>query len=236
MNYRKKAMLMAGALLCLNLSIYSQSISLKMSNVSVKKAMTELQTKSGYSFVYIAGDVDTDRTVSINASQLKDAVAQILKGQNVSYEIQGKNIVIKKGSQQQVTSGKRKKVTGTVKDANGEPIIEELVGNIFDEYDDVEKDYEKIDENTFMIDGSVSIYELRKILNVDIPEGDYDTLSGYLIELLGRIPKDDEKPVIETEKVTYKIEEYEEKRIIWVKACKNQTVKEKEQDNKEDED
>ena len=53
MNYRKKAMLMAGALLCLNLSIYSQSISLKMSNVSVKKAMTELQTKSGYSFVYI---------------------------------------------------------------------------------------------------------------------------------------------------------------------------------------
>ena len=123
MNYRKKAMLMAGALLCLNLSIYSQSISLKMSNVSVKKAMTELQTKSGYSFVYIAGDVDTDRTVSINASQLKDAVAQILKGQNVSYEIQGKNIVIKKGSQQQVTSGKRKKVTGTVKDANGEPII-----------------------------------------------------------------------------------------------------------------
>lgn len=123
MNYRKKAMLMAGALLCLNLSIYSQSISLKMSNVSVKKAMTELQSKSGYSFVYIAGDVDTDRTVSINASQLKDAVAQILKGQNVSYEIQGKNIVIKKGSQQQVTSGKRKKVTGTVKDANGEPII-----------------------------------------------------------------------------------------------------------------
>lgn len=123
MNYRKKAMLMAGALLCLNLSIYSQSISLKMSNVSVKKAMMELQTKSGYSFVYIAGDVDTDRTVSINASQLKDAVAQILKGQNVSYEIQGKNIVIKKGSQQQVTSGKRKKVTGTVKDANGEPII-----------------------------------------------------------------------------------------------------------------
>lgn len=123
MNYRKKAMLMAGALLCLNLSMYSQSISLKMSNVSVKKAMAELQTKSGYSFVYIAGDVDTDRTVSINASQLKDAVAQILKGQNVSYEIQGKNIVIKKGSQQQVTSGKRKKVIGTVKDANGEPII-----------------------------------------------------------------------------------------------------------------
>ena len=123
MNYSKKAMLMAGALLCLNLGIYSQSISLKMSNVSVKKAMTELQTKSGYSFVYIAGDVDTDRTVSINASQLKDAVAQILKGQNVSYEIQGKNIVIKKGSQQTASSEKKKKVTGIVTDVKGEPII-----------------------------------------------------------------------------------------------------------------
>jgi len=117
-----------------------------------------------------------------------------------------------------------------------EDMIEEIVGNIFDEYDDVEKEYEKIDDNTFMIDGSVSIYDLRKILEVDIPEGDYDTLSGYLIELLGRIPEDDEKPVIETERVTYKIEEYEEKRILWVKACKNQVIdEEQDEEDKEDE-
>lgn len=122
MNYRKKAMLMAGALLCLNLSIYSQSISLKMNNVSVKKAMTELQAKSGYSFVYIAGDVDTNRTVSVNANELKDAVAQILKGQNVSYEIQGKNIVVKKGNQRRTTTV-RQKISGSVKDVNGDPII-----------------------------------------------------------------------------------------------------------------
>ena len=117
-----------------------------------------------------------------------------------------------------------------------EDIIEELVGNIFDEYDDEEKDFEQIDENTFMIDGSVSIYDLRKILGVDIPEGDYDTLSGYLIELLGRIPQDNEKPVIETEKVTYKIEEYEEKRILWVKACKNKTLDDKDENEEEEED
>ena len=123
MNYRKKAMLMAGALLCLNLSIYSQSVSLKMNNVPVKKAIAELQTKSGYSFVYIAGDLDTDCMVSVNANELKDAVNQILKGQNVSYEIQGKNIVVKKVNQQQPVSGKKKKVTGVVKDVSGEPII-----------------------------------------------------------------------------------------------------------------
>ena len=123
---------------------------------------------------------------------------------------------------------------GTAGIISMEDIIEELVGNIFDEYDDVEKDYEKIDDNTFMINGSVSIYELRKILNVTIPEGDYDTLSGYLIELLGRIPSDDETPVIETEKVTYKIEDYEEKRILWVKACKNQVPEDEEEKNDED--
>lgn len=102
-----------------------------------------------------------------------------------------------------------------------EDILEELVGNIFDEYDEEEEDYKKLDENTYLINGNVSIYELKKILKVDIPEGDYDTLSGYLLDEMGRIPDDEEKPIIETRDVTYKIEEYEEKRIIKVKACKN---------------
>lgn len=115
-----------------------------------------------------------------------------------------------------------------------EDILEELVGNIFDEYDEVELDYEKIDDNTFLINGDVSIYDVKKILEVNIPEGDYDTLSGYLIELLGRIPEDDEKPVIETKMVTYKIEEYEDKRIIKVKACKNQVVEEIEKSEDEE--
>lgn len=102
-----------------------------------------------------------------------------------------------------------------------EDILEELVGNIFDEYDEVENDYEKIDDNTFLINGNISIHDLRKILDVEIEDGDYDTLSGYLTEKLGRILEDKEKPIIETKEVTYKIEEYEDKRIKWVKACKN---------------
>jgi len=116
-----------------------------------------------------------------------------------------------------------------------EDIIEELVGNIFDEYDDEELEYEKIDDNTYRISGSVSIFDLRKILEIeDIPEGDYDTLSGYLIEILGRIPSDDETPIIETPKVTYKIEDYEDKRILWVKACKNNVVEQEEETDEEE--
>ncbi len=102
-----------------------------------------------------------------------------------------------------------------------EDILEEIVGNIFDEYDDIENEFEKIDENTYIISGGVSIYDLKKILKVEIPSGDYETLSGYLIENLGRIPNDDEHPILELNNITYKIEKTEDKRILWVKACKN---------------
>ena len=114
-----------------------------------------------------------------------------------------------------------------------EDILEELVGDIYDEYDKEEKEYEKIDENTYMLAGSLPIYDVNKLLEADIPEGDYDTISGFLQEELGRIPEDEEKPVIETEKVTYKIEEYEDKRILKVKACKNNIVKTEEETEKE---
>mgnify|MGYP000714191733 CR=1 FL=1 len=91
-----------------------------------------------------------------------------------------------------------------------EDILEELVGDIYDEYDKEEKEFEKIDENTYIIVGSMPIYDVNKLLNANIPEGDYDTLSGFLQEKLGRIPEEEENPIIETKEVTYKIEKYEE--------------------------
>lgn len=116
---------------------------------------------------------------------------------------------------------------GTAGIVTMEDLIEEIVGNIFDEYDDVEEEYKKIDENTYLINGSVSISDLKKILNTEIPDGDYETLSGYLLELTGKFPEEEESQVIETENIIYKIEEYEDKRILWVKACKN--IKKEEQ-------
>ena len=105
-----------------------------------------------------------------------------------------------------------------------EDILEELVGDIYDEYDKEEKEFEKIDENTYLLSGSMPIYDVNKLLDAKIPEGDYDTLSGFLQDELGRIPAEEESPVIETESVTYKIQEYEDKRILKVKACKNNTT------------
>ena len=114
-----------------------------------------------------------------------------------------------------------------------EDILEELVGDIYDEYDEEEKEFEKIDGNTYILSGSLPIYDVNKLLDADIPEGDYDTISGYLQDKLGRIPEDDEEPpIIDTEKVTYKIEEYEDRRIIKIKACKNNVEEEVEEDEK----
>ena len=106
-----------------------------------------------------------------------------------------------------------------------EDILEELVGNIFDEYDEIEIEYKKLDDNTYLIEGSVSLYELKKILDVELQEGDYDTLSGYLVEKLGRVPEDDEQLVLEDQLLTYKIEEIEDRRIKWVKVCRNKQEK-----------
>mgnify|MGYP004480343273 FL=1 len=106
-----------------------------------------------------------------------------------------------------------------------EDILEEIVGDIYDEYDEIEEEYEKIDDKTFIISGSMPIYDVNKLLEAHIPEGDYDTISGYLQEEMGRIPTEEEMPTIETKELTFKIEEYEDKRILKIKVCKNEDVK-----------
>jgi len=115
---------------------------------------------------------------------------------------------------------------GTAGLVTTEDILEEIVGDMYDEYDEIEEEYEKIDDKTYIISGSMPIYDVNKILKSHIPEGDYDTLSGYLQAELGRIPDEEENPIIETKELTFKIEEYEDKRILKVKVCKNEEIQE----------
>lgn len=103
-----------------------------------------------------------------------------------------------------------------------EDILEEIVGEIYDEYDDAEDTINKIDENTYMFNGNISIYDVESELDIEIEEGEYDTLSGYLVSKLGRIPtKKDIGYIFETEKASYKIQEVEDKHISKIKVCKN---------------
>lgn len=127
MNIRKKGLLVGAFLLCMNLGALAQSLQMQLKGVTVEKAMTELRQKSGYSFVFESADVNTAKVVSVNAKDVKQAVEQILRGQSVSYEIKGKNIVVSKKQGKTVATAKannpKKKVTGTITDENGEPII-----------------------------------------------------------------------------------------------------------------
>lgn len=101
-----------------------------------------------------------------------------------------------------------------------EDLIEEIVGNIFDEDDEEEKDIEKLDENTYLINGLLSLDLVQTYFDIDIPVDMYDTLSGFLIGQLGRIPTNEENPIIEYNGLVFKVEQVDEKRIVKVKVCK----------------
>ena len=102
-----------------------------------------------------------------------------------------------------------------------EDLIEEIVGNIFDEYDEEEEaEIKKLDENTFMINGAVSLDSVQEYLDIDLPIEEYETLSGFVIGQLGRIPGKEDKPAVEFNGLVFKVEEVNEKRIAKVKACR----------------
>jgi putative hemolysin len=72
-------------------------------------------------------------------------------------------------------------------------LVEEIVGPVGDELAEVEKEYEVINEYTFQIDGSMRIEEVNEEMELGLPEGDYETVAGFVLHLLGHIPKTNEK-------------------------------------------
>lgn len=81
-----------------------------------------------------------------------------------------------------------------------EDVIESIVGNIRDEYDtDEEEEIVKIDETTFTVDGTTSLEDVDGLVGADLPEGDYDTIAGFIISLLGYLPDEETEMPIEVE-------------------------------------
>jgi len=110
---------------------------------------------------------------------------------------------------------------GTAGIVTMEDILEEIVGEIYDEHDKVEENFKKIDDNTYIINAEMTIYDVEEILGIHIQEGDYDTLSGYIIEKMGRIPTEkDIKKTILAKEMIYTIEEIRDKHITVVKASR----------------
>ena len=68
-------------------------------------------------------------------------------------------------------------------------LVEEIVGPVGDELAAAEKEYEAINEYTFQIDGGMRIEEANEELGLELPEGEYETVAGFVLDLLGHIPK-----------------------------------------------
>jgi len=70
-----------------------------------------------------------------------------------------------------------------------EDLVEELVGEIRDEHDDAESDVERVSEGRFLAPGSLRVHEAADAIGLELPEGDYETVAGFLMDRLQRIPK-----------------------------------------------
>lgn len=75
-------------------------------------------------------------------------------------------------------------------DSTMEDLLEAIVGSIQDEYDNEEEEITQINENVFTVDGTTDIEEIEDLLQVKIPDGDFDTIGGFMISLLGFIPEE----------------------------------------------
>lgn len=101
-----------------------------------------------------------------------------------------------------------------------EDLIESILGNIQDEYDDEEEDITKLDETTYTIDGVCDIEEVEDMLAVTLPDGDYDTIGGLILSVLGHLPEEGENPSIECAGYRFTVEKADERRIETVRAEK----------------
>ena len=98
-----------------------------------------------------------------------------------------------------------------------EDILEEIVGNIFDEHDEVEYNIVKISDNVYNVKGLTPLTEIEEETGIVYDDEENDTLNGYLVSILDRIPEDDEGTVVENNGVNYKILKVEDKTISLVR-------------------
>ncbi len=86
---------------------------------------------------------------------------------------------------------------GTVGMVTMENVLEELVGDIQDEFDAERAEFRKINDHEFVVDGTLGLYELRDLAGLELENSDVSTIGGYVTHLLGHLPKQGEQVRIE---------------------------------------
>ena len=117
-----------------------------------------------------------------------------------------------------------------------EDIIEQVMGDIDDEYDEEGEIIDKIDDDTYLVDGDVDLDDLNEELNINLESDSSETIGGFLVDLLGEIPEEKEiGREIEYENYRFKIMAVRERRIERVKLYilpEEETPQEEDEDKK----
>lgn len=114
-----------------------------------------------------------------------------------------------------------------------EDLLESIVGNMQDEYDDEEEEIEQMTDGSFALEGTSDIGELAETLGIDFPEGEYDTVGGFIMSELGRIPTADENAEVRYGGYIFTVVEMDERRISKVEAEKDPDYVEENEEEEE---
>jgi len=113
---------------------------------------------------------------------------------------------------------------GTAGIVTMEDLLEAIVGNIQDEYDDEVEDIIKISDTEYEVSGTADPDLVLEEMGLSLPdEHNYDTIGGFVIDLLGHIPDENECPSVDFENITLTVLSTEEKRIVKLKVTLNTT-------------
>ena len=99
-----------------------------------------------------------------------------------------------------------------------EDLLEEIVGEIADEYDVDEEDVQVLPDGAYIVDGGLDIDDVNELLDANLPEGDWDTIAGYVLDLFGRVPTVGEE--ITSGDVVYEVREVDNRRISKLRICR----------------
>ncbi|MBQ7133165.1 MAG: HlyC/CorC family transporter [Ruminococcus sp.] len=94
-----------------------------------------------------------------------------------------------------------------------EDLIEDILGNIQDEYDNEKEEIEQISDRKFTVDGSTSIEDIEELIGEDIYDDDSDTIAGFMLTQLGRVPDEDEHPTVSHKGFNFTVLETEDRRM-----------------------
>jgi putative hemolysin len=103
-----------------------------------------------------------------------------------------------------------------------EDLVEEIVGDISDEYDTHTKEIEKIREGEYSVDGSMRIEQINELIGTNFQSEHYDSIGGFVIDLIGRLPKQGES--VEHMNMKFSIESMERNRIKKIKILKTEAL------------